>query len=208
MEAVCELQAVVRLDAFNGIGEALDTVLYEFRRRVGVVLLERFKVTEAAVFIDEGILVVVAAILFGILNSSADQAGAGDEFDVDLDLLTRIIRLFVRFGDILWVRQLHGHLASLSQKAIQTGYGSAVSSLPELDPEHHQACVWVPAPHVVDQLDFLWLVLIRVTVWPVRTIFKRFQRAVIAFHPAVDVLPVCPVPFRCFCDAMFLGVEN
>ena len=80
--------------------------------------------------------------------------------------------------------------------------------MPQLDPEHHQPCMRVSTTHVVDQFDFLRLVLPGMAVRTVRTILQRLQRPVIAFHPAVDILPVCPVPDRCRCDAILLRIVN
>ncbi len=80
--------------------------------------------------------------------------------------------------------------------------------LPQLHPKHHQTGIGVPPAHVLDELDLLWTVLVRVAVRPVGTIFQRLQRTVIELHPAVDVLPVSPVPFCRFCDSIFLCVVN
>ena len=74
VEAVGELRAVVRLDAFNGIWEAFNTMLDELRRRIGIMLFEGFQIPKAAVFVDESILVIVTAVLFRIFDSTADQA--------------------------------------------------------------------------------------------------------------------------------------
>lgn len=42
IQPVCKLWAIICLDAFNGIGEALDTVLYELRGRIGIMFLKGF----------------------------------------------------------------------------------------------------------------------------------------------------------------------
>ena len=62
------------MDAFNGIWEAINTMLDELRRRVRIVFFEGFQIPKTTVFVDEGILVIVAAVLFRVLDSSADQA--------------------------------------------------------------------------------------------------------------------------------------
>ena len=62
------------MDAFNGIWEAINTMLDELRRRVRIVFFEGFQIPSSTVFVDEGILVIVAAVLFRVLDSSADQA--------------------------------------------------------------------------------------------------------------------------------------
>ena len=75
----------------------------------------------------------------------------------------------------------------------------------ELDPERRQPGVGVSSPHVVDELDLLRL---RMTAWAVWAILQRLQRSVVTFHPAADVLPVCPVPDRRFRDAVFPCAVN
>ena len=66
--------AIVGLDAFNGIWEAFDAMLDELRGRIRIVFFEGFQVPKATVFVDEGILVIVAAVFFRILDSSTNQA--------------------------------------------------------------------------------------------------------------------------------------
>ena len=49
--------SVVGLDAFNGIGEASDNMLYELGGRIGTVFLESLQIAKTAVLIKESILV-------------------------------------------------------------------------------------------------------------------------------------------------------
>ena len=39
----------------------------------------------------------------------------------------------------------------------------------ELDPEHNKSCIGIPAPHVIDKLDLLRLVLVGMAVRTVGT---------------------------------------
>ena len=80
--------------------------------------------------------------------------------------------------------------------------------LAKLDPEYNKTCIRVPAPHVVDKLDLLRLVLIRVTMRTVIAVFQRLQRPILALHPAENVLPVCPVADCCCRDVIFLYAAN
>ena len=102
-----KLTAVVRLHALNREGKTLDTMSDEGRGGICIVLLERLQITETAVFVNEGVLVVMIAVLFGILYGSADEAGSRNVFDVDLDALPRISHLFIGLCDILRIQQLH-----------------------------------------------------------------------------------------------------
>ena len=112
VEPVGKLGAVVGLDTFNSIWKAFHTMLNELRRRIRVVFIEGFQVTKTAVFINECVLVVIAAILFGILDGSSNQAGGRNILHIDLNLLPGIVCCLILFGNILWIRQFHSHLSS------------------------------------------------------------------------------------------------
>ena len=95
-----------------GIREPLYTVLYEYRRRVRIVIFEGFEIAEAAVFVDESILVIVAAVLRRVIHRISDQAHFRDVFHVDLYPLAGVGHLLVRLGNVLRVRQFYCHQAS------------------------------------------------------------------------------------------------
>ena len=71
------------------------------------MFFEGFKIAKTTVFIDEGVLEVIAAILFGILDSSSNQAGCRNILYIDLNLLPGIVCCFVLFGNVLWIWQLN-----------------------------------------------------------------------------------------------------
>ena len=75
-----------------------------------------------------------------------------------------VMERYLGLGDVLWVRRLHCHLPSLPQKTIQTGYGTSVAPLSELDPENDDPGVWIPSPHILNELDFLRRVLVWMAV--------------------------------------------
>ena len=172
------------------------------------MLLESFQIAEAAIFVKEGVLVVITAVFLRFLCGISYKAGGRNELHVYLNSLTWVLHLLIRFRYVLGVWQLHRHLTPLSQKPIQPGNGSGVSSLPELDPEHYDPGVRVPAPHIVYELDFLWPVLIGMTVRTVGAILQRGQCPVVPFLPAIDVLPIGSIPDRRFRDSVFLCILN
>ena len=200
---VCELGAIVRLDAFNRIREFLYAMADKLCGRIRTVFFEGLQIPKAAVFVDESELKEAA-----IECCVANKAGGRNELHVDLYPLAWILHLLVRPGNVFRIWQLYGHLSTLLEKPIQAGDRSLVAALAELYPEHDQARMRVSAPHVVDELDLIRPVPVWMAVRTMRTIFQRLQRTVVAFHPAVDVLPVCPVPNCCFRDAIFLCVVN
>ena len=111
--AVGEFKTVVRLHAFNSIGEPLYTMPDKHSRRIGAVLFKRFQIPKTAVFVDEGILIPLCACFL------PDDADTRDEFDVDLYALTGILHLFVGLRDIFGVWQRCGHLTALAQKTVE-----------------------------------------------------------------------------------------
>ena len=90
-EPVGKLCAVVRLHAFNEERELLHDMEKEHRRRVSIVFLKSFKVAEAAVFVDESVLIVLRSFFL------SSNTALRNKFHVDLDALAWILHLFVRF---------------------------------------------------------------------------------------------------------------
>lgn len=66
----------------------------------------------------------------------------------------------------------------------------------------------IPTAHVPDELDFIFCVLIWVTVWTVRAVGKGLDCAVILLTPAIDVLPAGFVADRGFGHAIFQRIFN
>ena len=56
---VCKLEAVVCLDALNGIWKLSYHMLQELCGRIGALILECFQVTEPTVFINERVLIIL-----------------------------------------------------------------------------------------------------------------------------------------------------
>lgn len=208
IEAVCKLGAVVGLDTFDFVREALDTVANKFRRSVCIMLFECLQIAETAVLVQEGVLVVVTAIFFRFFSCSADQAGGGDIFHIDLHLLPGIERILIRFRLVFGIWQFFCHLPAFLQKAVQPGDRPAVAALPQLDPEYHQSGVRVSPAHILDEPDFLRPVLVWMAVGPMGTVLQGLQRTVVTLLPSIDVLPVCVIPYRRFGNPIFLCILN
>ena len=69
-----ELRTIVRLDAFDHIGELLHAMADKLGGGIGVVVFEGLQVTEATVFINKGVLVIEAAVLGCVVCRTADQS--------------------------------------------------------------------------------------------------------------------------------------
>lgn len=122
------------------------------------MFLKGFEIVETGIFIDESVLVKLLS------SGISDQASCGDEFNIDLTALAGIGHLFIGLGNILWVRQLHSHLAPFAQESVKARDGSGIPSLPQLDPEYYEPCVRVPAAYIINELDLFRPVLIWVMV--------------------------------------------
>ena len=113
-------------------------------------------------------------------------------------MLSRILHLFVRLGNVFGVWKFHRHLSRLSQKAIQSGDGSNISPLSQFDPEDHKAGIGIAPAHIFNESDLTRGMLVGMTVWMLGTICKGLKRAVIAILLAVDVLTVGLILYSSF----------
>ena len=108
-----KLKAVICLYALDRIRKLLYAMPDELSGGIGTVLLERLQVAKTAVFVDEGVLVVIAAILCCVAERIADQTRLRDVFHVDLYPLAGILHLLIGLRNVLRVWQLHCHLPSV-----------------------------------------------------------------------------------------------
>ena len=166
------------------------------------MLFKGFQIAKTAVFVEEGVLVEL------VLSCLAGEARERDELDVDLASLTGIVHLLVRFGDVFGIRQLHRHLSAACQDTVQAGDGTGVPSSPQLHPKHDEPGVGISSPHILNERQFFFGVLIGVVMRSVRSVRKGLQSPIVALHPTVDVLSVCSVPFRRLGDAVLPGIQN
>lgn len=166
------------------------------------MLFECLQIAKTTVLINCSILIEF------LPHSITNQAGRRDEFNVDLNALAGILHLLVRLRDILGIWQFDRHLAVPGKNTIQAGDGARIAALAQLDPEHYQTGVGVPAAHISNQLQLCFCMLVWVAVGPVRAVCQRSQRSVVALLPAVNILSVGSVTDRRFCDSMFLCVLN
>ena len=116
--------------------------------------------------------------------------------------------MFVGLGLLFRVWQLDWLAVHTAQSTIQSGDGSGVSTLAQLDPKHHQTGMRVSAAHIFDERDFFFSVLIGVAVRPVRTICQRLKSTVVLFAPAVDVLPGGLIADGSLCYAVTKRIFN
>ncbi len=155
---VGKFKTIVCLDALNGIREFLHYMLQKLCGRVCALFFERFEITESAVFVNEGILIVF------LPGSFSHKAGRWNIFHIDLASLSGIVHLFVRFWNVFGVGQFYGFPVDTAQELVQPRDGSGIPPLAQLHPEYHQTGVRIPAAHILDQLDLIFCVLVWMTV--------------------------------------------
>ena len=197
-----KFRTIVRLDALYGIRKFLYHILQKLHRRICAVLFVSLEDPEAAVLVNEGILIIFLLCRFTY------EAALWNKFHINLAFLTRMCHLFVRFRDVFRIWKLDRLTVNPTQDLIQSGDGTGVATLTELDPEHHQTGVRVPAAHILNELHLGICVLVGMAVGPVRAVRQGADAAVILFAPAVDVLPGGFVVLRCLCDAFFVRITN
>jgi hypothetical protein len=130
-------------------------MLCENLRRIAVNLFKALQISEAAVLINGGVLIVLAI-------SRRYLARSWDMFNVNLKALPGIGHLLIRLRDISGRFRFSGRHKSFSdQHPIEADIMALVTPVPQLEPELHQSQILVRPPHISDQLQLFFLV----TVW-------------------------------------------
>ena len=155
---ICKFKPIICLNTLNSIGEFFHYMFQKLCGGIGALLLECFKITEAAVFVDEGILIEFLS------GSFSHKAGSGNIFHINLSPLSRIFHFFIRFGNVFGIGQFYRLPVNTAQELVQSGDGSGVSPLAQLHPEHYQTRMGIPAAHIPDQLDLRFCVLVWMAV--------------------------------------------
>lgn len=202
-EAVCELSAVIRLDALNGEGEGFHKVFHKQGRGIGAVFLKSLHKTPSGILVNGGILEEMFSDYLTVY-----KAGRGDELHIHLNALPGMVHLPVRLGDILGVRGMESHEPLFFEKAVQSWNGAGITALHEFYPENNQSCVRVAPAHIGNELNLIGGMLIGMMVGSSREVTQGVNGAVVAAFPAVNVLPVGLVPDGSLGDTKSLSVLN
>lgn len=155
-KALGKLLPIVRLDAFDPERCSLDEVFKKTHCRIRTMLIKGFYETPARELINGGEL--IEALSLGV----TDQTGGRNELDIDLNALTGIIHLFIRFGDIFGIRRMVGHDPLPFEDAIKAGNGAGVAFLAKLNPKDDKAGMWIASAHSEDELKFVLSMLVGV----------------------------------------------
>lgn len=119
-----------------------------------------------------------------------DQTAGGNKFYINLDPLFGTCYLFIRFRNILRVREFLRYNSLLFQKAIEPRNGAFVAALHEFYPENNQTDMGISPAHIPDQLDFFGSMLVCMGMRASGTTPEEIPGAVIAVLPAINILAV------------------
>lgn len=158
-EAVCELGAIICLDAFDGHREGFDQMFQEQSGRIGAMLLKSLYKAPAGVFIDGGVLEELLSN-----NGAVLEAGRGDELDVHLEALPGICHLLVGLGDVFGIGRMDSHDALLLKETVESGDGAGIATLHEFHPKDDKTGIGIAPAHIRDELDFRGRMLVRMTM--------------------------------------------
>ena len=102
----------------------------KYRGRIGAVFFKGFHIPPAGIFINSGILIKTFAFCF------IDQAAGGNEPYVNLDSLSGIGHLFIRFGNVLRIWKLLSSHSLFHKEPIKSWDRALIAPLHELAPEY------------------------------------------------------------------------
>lgn len=114
--------------------------------------------TPSGILINSSVLIKM--ISFGFVY----KADGRDKFYVDLDALSGMVHLFIRFWNILWVRRMDRHKSLFSEEAVKAGDGAGIAALHELCSEDNKTGIGITPAHIRDEFDFLRSVLVRMVM--------------------------------------------
>lgn len=169
---------------------------------VSTVFLKGFHVPPAGIFVNGRILIKLFSLCL------ADQTAGGDKFYVNLNALSGMGHLLIRFGDIPGVRELLSHNPLFFQKAVKTGNGAFIAALHEFDPENNQTGMGVAPAHILDKFDFFRGMLVGMGMRTSGAVTKGVPGTVITVLPSVNILAVGLVFSGSVGNAVAFGICN
>ena len=200
-KAVGELRTIVRLDTFDRAGEGFHKVLKKHGGGIGALFFKSLHKAPSGILINGGILEEMFSD-----DPAVDKAGGGNNLHIDLEALSGVVHLLIRFGDILGVRRMERHDALFFEETVQPGNGTGIAALHEFNPENNETGMWISSAHISDKLYLGRGMLVRMVVWPAGESAQGLNGAVITPFPAVDVLPVGLVFNGSVSDTIFFSI--
>ena len=119
-----------------------------------------------------------------------DQTAGGNEFHINLDPLSRISHLLIRFRNVLGIRKFLSHNPLFFEEAVEAWDRAFIATLHEFHPEYNQTGVRVAPAHVSNKFDFFRSMLVWMGMGASGTVSEGIPGTVIAVLPAVNILAV------------------
>ena len=202
-ETIGELTTVVCLNAFHSdafVGEGFHDSAEEICGRIRALFGISAENAIAGILVDGGVL-EQAQVWIG-------DALARNDLDVDLDALAGMRHLLVRSGNVLFLLLRRREHIKTMQHAAKRIDVSGIAPLSQSMPQLYDAEIGIPAPHVADQLEFGFRMLVRMMMRTPGFRTQRFYAAVPPRSPEVDVGCTPIVLPACTRDAVFLCVSH
>lgn len=158
-KAIGKLEAVISLDTLNGDPPALiplDQAFQEIGRGVSRLLLIGPEEAQARELVDSGVL---EQAQLGICDT-----GLGNHLDVYLYSLAGIGHLLVGLSLVSGFLLNTMRKAQSAQHTEQALRAAGITSLSQPVPQLRQAQLWIPAAHVLDKLELLRRMFVRVVM--------------------------------------------
>lgn len=200
-KAVGELRTIVRLDTFDRAGEGFHKVLKKHGGGIGALFFKSLHKAPSGILINGGILEKMFSD-----DPAVDKAGGGNNLHIDLEALSGVVHLLIRFWNILRVGRMDSHDALLFEETVKARNGAGVTALHELDPEDDESGMGVAPAHIRDEPDFLGGMLAGMVVRPTGAVTEGLNGTVKAAFPAVDILPVSLISDGGVGDTIFISI--
>lgn len=111
-EPLGKFLSVIRLNALDRARERSDQVFQKLSRGIRTVFFKGFHEAPSGILVNRGVLIKFLPFCF------VDKAYGRYEFYIDLDALTGISHLFIRFCGVLGISGFDRHDALFTQKTV------------------------------------------------------------------------------------------
>ena len=172
-KAVGKLKSVVSLDTFDGKAVPFEEsicFLQKVRRGVGALFIVSSQVPQPRKLVDGGILKE---------SLPGRTARARNNLDVNLNTLSRIGHLLIGFRAVRLLFGLLRQSTHTLQYPVQAFRAASVSAFLQPAPQVDESQIGISPPHIPNQLQFLFCMLIGMRMRPLGTIGQRFNCSIV-----------------------------
>ena len=172
-KAVGKLKSVVSLDTFDGKAVPFEEsicFLQKVRRGVGALFIVSSQVPQPRKLVDGGILKE---------SLPGRTARARNNLDVNLNTLARIGHLLIGFRAVRLLFGLLRQSTHTFQYPVQAFRAARIPALLEPAPQVDESQIGISPPHIPNQLQFLFCMLVGMGMRALGTIGQRFNCSIV-----------------------------